>query len=393
VASGGSRRARAFLVVAEVALAVVLLTGAGLFVRSLVALSRVDPGFRPDRVVTFRVTLTGEAYEEASEVRRRVDALQERLRALPGVQAVALASVLPLSGRGSMNDFAVEGQPPPPPDVNQEIAVASVTPGYFEAIGVPLVRGRALADSDRDEAPRVALINEAGVRQWFGGQNPVGRRVVSGTTREIVGVVGDVPQRSLGAPAAPQLFVPYAQRSTRSLRFVVRGVGAVSGRAAAVREAVRTVDPYLPITDVTPLGDVITASLARTRFYTTLLALFAGVGLLLAATGVFGVMSYAVSQRSQEMGIRLALGARPRSVVALVLSHSLRLTTVGLVGGLAGAVLLGRLLQQQLYAVTPVDPMTLSGVAIALALTALTASLGPARRAARLDPARSLRGD
>lgn len=391
--SGGSGRARAVLVVAEVGLAVVLLTGAGLFVRSLMALSHVDPGFRPDRVMTFRVTLTGEAYQEAAEVRRRVDTLQERLGALPGVQAVAIASVLPLSGRGAMNDFAVEGQPPPPPNVNQEIAVASVTPGYFEAIGVPLVRGRWFAESDRNESPRVALINEAGVRQWFGGQDPVGRRVVSGTTREIVGVVGDVPQRSLGESVAPHLFLPYAQRPSRTLRFVVRGAGEFSGQAAAVRAAVRSVDPHLPLTDVTPLGDVITASLARSRFYTSLLALFAGAGLVLAATGVFGVMSYAVSQRSQELGIRLALGARPRSVVNLVVGHSLKLTTMGLVAGLVGAVLLARTLQQQLYAVTAMDPVTLTGVALALALTAVVASLLPARRAARLDPARSLRGD
>ena len=392
-ASGSSRRARAMLVVAEVGLAVVLLTGAGLFVRSLIALSRVDPGFKPDRVASFRVQLTGEAYRESAEVRRRVDALQERLRAIPGVQAVALTSVLPLSGRGAMNDFAVEGQPPPPPNINQEIAVASVTPGYFDVIGVPIVRGRGLADTDRDQTPRVALINEAGVRQWFGGSNPVGRRVVSGMPREIVGVVGDVPQRSLGDPVVPQLFVPYAQRTTRGLRFVVRSAGDPARQASAIRAAVRTVDPHLPLTDVTPLGDVIDASLARTRFYTSLLALFAGVGLVLAATGVFGVMSYAVSQRAQEMGIRLALGARPRSLVQLVVGHSLRLTTVGLAAGLIGAVTLARSLQTQLYAVTAADPVTLAGVALALACTAGVASLLPARRAARLDPARSLKGE
>ena len=392
-ASGGSRRARALLVVIEVCLAVVLLTGAGLFVRSLVALTRVDPGFRPERVVTFRLTLTGPDYEASADVRRRVDVLLDRLRAMPGVQAVAISSVLPLSGRGAMHDFAVEGQPPPSQGVNQEIAVASVTPGYFEAIGTPMLRGRGLTDADRDEAPRVALINQAGVRQWFGGEDPVGRRVVSGTAREIVGIVGDVPQRSLGAPAVPQLFVPFAQRPTRTLRFVVRSVEDPARQAAAIRGAVRTVDPNLPLTDVTPLEEVITASLARTRFYTSLLALFAGLGLVLAATGVFGVMSYAVSQRAQEMGIRLALGARPQSVVQLVVGQSLRLTTMGLVAGLGGAVLLARALQQQLYAVTPMDPLTLVAVAITLGLTAVLASLLPARRVARLDPARSLRNE
>ena len=392
-ASGGSGRARAILVVAEVGLAVVLLTGAGLFVRSLVALSQVDPGFRPDRIVTFRLTLTGEAYQEPAEVRRRVNALEERLRALPGIQAVAITSTLPLSGRGAMNDFAVEGQPPPPPNVNHEIAVASVTPSYFQTIGVPLRSGRWLADSDRNETPSVVLINEAGVRHWFGGKDPVGRRVVSGTAREIVGVVGNVPQRSLADPAVPQLFVPYAQRSTRSLRFVVRSALDVGSQVQAVRAAVRSVDPNLPLTDITPLGNVITASLARTRFYTALLAIFAAVGLLLAATGVFGVMSYAVSRRSQELGIRLALGALPEVVLRLVVRQSLHLTTTGLVAGLAGAVLLGRLVRQQLYAVTPLDPLTLVLVAATLMVTAIVASVVPARRAARLDPARSMRGE
>jgi putative ABC transport system permease protein len=391
-ASGGSRRVRAMLVVAEVGLAVVLLTGAGLFVRSLVALSHVDPGFRPDRVSTFRVTLTGPSYADDAAVRQRVDALQERLGALPGVQAVAATSTLPLSGRGAMHDFAVEGQPPPPPNVNGEIAVASVTPGYFDAIGMRLLRGRSFDDRDGEAAPRVAVINEAGVRQWFGGADPVGLRVVSGTTREIVGVVADVAQRSLAEPAVPQLFVPYAQRSTRSVRVVVRGSGAAT-EAQAIRAAVQTVDPRLPISDVTPLGDVITTSLARTRFYTALLALFAGVGLALAATGVFGVMSYAVSQRAQEMGIRLALGAVPAAVLRLVVRQSLGLTGTGLVAGLIGAVLLARTIRQQLYAVTPLDPVTLAIVAATLTITAVVASLGPARRAARLDPARSMRAE
>jgi predicted permease len=391
-ASGRSRQARALLVIAEVALAVVLLTGAGLFVRSLVALSQVDPGFRADRVSTFRIALTGPAYEEGAAIRRRVEDLQERLRAIPGVQAVALTSVLPLSGRGAMNDFAVEGQPPPAANVNQEIAVASVTPGYFDAIGVPLLKGRHFTTDDRNDAPRVALINEAGVRHWFGGVSPVGRRIVSGTQREIVGVVGDVPQRSLAEPAAPQLFVPFLQRSTSSLRFVVRGTDAAT-RAAAIRAAVRTIDPSLPLTDVTPLGDVVTTSLARTRFYTVLLVLFAVVGLVLAATGVFGVMSYAVTQRSHEMGVRLALGALPGAVQRLVVRQSLRLTTTGLVAGLAGAVLLARVVQRQLYAVTPLDPLTLVIVAVTLGVTAVVASLIPAQRAARLDPAKSLRGE
>jgi putative ABC transport system permease protein len=326
-------------------------------------------------------------------VRRRVDALEERLRALPGVQGVAVTSTLPLSGRGAMNDFAVEGQPPPRPNVNQEIAVASVTPEYFLTIGVPLKSGRWLAATDRDDTPRVVLINEAGVRHWFGGQDPVGRRVVSGTAREIVGVVGDVPQLSLSDPTAPQLFMPYRQRSTRALRFVVRSAGAAGSQVAAVRAAVRSVDPNLPLTDVTPLGDVVTASLARQRFYTALLAIFAGVGLVLAATGVFGVMSYAVSQRSQELGIRLALGALPEAVQRLVVWQSVHLTTTGLVAGLAGAVLLARLVRRQLYAVTPLDPLTLVVVSATLTLTAVVASVVPARRAARLDPARSMRGE
>ncbi len=391
---GGGRRAhrmRSALVVAEMALAVILLTGSGLLIRSFIELTRVNPGFQPDGAMAVRVSFQGELYRTGDPVRRRIVEIEERLRALPGVIAVGAGSVLPLGGLGALNDFAVEGAPPPPPNVNQEIAVASATPDYFKAIGAPLVRGRLFTDLDHDKSPRVVILNEAAVRRWFPDQDPLGQRVLSGGPREVVGVVGDVLQRNPGQPAAPQMFVPYTQRTSATARFIVRTHGDALALAPSVREQIRALDPNLPIADVVPLDEMVARSIARPRFYTSLLTLFAGVALALSATGIFGVMSYTVAQQSKEIGIRIALGARTGDVLRGVVGRAVTLASIGVAAGVIIALLLGRVIRNQLFGVDVFDPITLGSVIAVLIGTAAIASLWPARRAASIDPITAFR--
>ncbi|HEX8028724.1 MAG TPA: ABC transporter permease, partial [Vicinamibacterales bacterium] len=392
--NGGGRRShrlRATLVVAEMAMAVVLLTGAGLMIRSFVALTQVDPGFQPGGAMSLRLSFQGAEYQDGDSVRRRVDQLMDRLRTLPGVTAVAASTILPLSGAGGMNDFAIEGAPPPPPDVNQEIAVASATPHYFKAIGAPLKRGRLFNELDQPKSPPVVLINEAGVRKWFPDQDPIGKRILSGGPREIVGIVGDVLQRSPGEPAIPQLFMPYTQRTSRTIRLVVRTDGDPLAMAAAVREQIRALDPNVPLAQAIPLQETVSRAVARPRFYMSLLTLFAAVALVLSATGIFGVMSYSVSQQSKEIGIRMALGARAIDVLRSVVGRALTLAGIGVIAGIAAALVLGGIIRSQLFGITIFDPVTLVFVVTVLLASAALASLLPATRAARIDPVNTFR--
>jgi ABC-type antimicrobial peptide transport system permease subunit len=237
----------------------------------------------------------------------------------------------------------------------------------------------------------VALINEAGVRKWFPDQDPVGRRVLSGGPREIVGVVADVLQRSPGQPAIPQLFLPYAQRTNRTVRIVVRAAGDPLTLAPSIREQIRAIDPNLPLAQPAALADTVTRSIARPRFYMSLLTLFAAVALLLSATGIFGVMSYSVAQQAKEIGIRMALGARASDVLRSVVGQALGLAGIGVAVGVIAAVMMGGVIRSQLFGVTTFDPSTLASVIAVLMLSAAAASLLPATRAARIDPIRTFR--
>ena len=392
--SGGGRRMhrlRSTLVVAEMALAVVLLTGAGLLIRSFIALTQVNPGFQPEGAITLRLTFQGAEYQTGDHVRNRVDQLITRVRELPQVTAVGVGSILPLGGIGALNDIAVDGAPPPPPDVNQEIAVAGASADYFQAIGTPLIRGRMFNDLDQPKSPPVVLINEAAARKWFADQDPIGRRVLSGGPREVVGIVGDVLQRTPGEPAIAQMFVPYTQRTGRTIRLIVRTNGDPMTMAAAVREQVRALDPNLPLAEATPLDEVVSRSVARPRFYTSLLTLFAAVALILSATGIFGVMSYAVAQQSKEIGIRMALGARAVDVLRSIVGRAVGLAALGVLAGVVVALALGGLIRSQLFGVAVFDPATLVTVIVVLLGSAALASLLPASRAARIDPVTTFR--
>ncbi len=391
-ASIGGQWMRSTLVVAEMALAVVLLIGAGLLIRSFIQLTRVDPGFRAEQALSFRVVLQGERYAQDEPTRIRVAEFEQHLRRLPGVSSVGATSVLPLSGRGAMVGFTVEGAPPPPPNVNAEIALASTTPDYLRAIGATLRQGRHFSARDDTAAPRVAIVNEAAVIRWFPGQNPIGRRVITnGVPREVVGVVADLLQRSAADRVAPMVFVPFAQRTIRSIKMAVRTTGDPAAVAPAIRAEIRALDADLAIADITPMTQLVVRSLTAPRFYTSLLALFAGVGLVLAAIGVFGVMSYAVAQRVREISIRLALGALPRDVLRMILGHALGLSAIGLGVGLLAAIGLGRVIQGQLFGVVLLDPVTFAVVPLVLGASAGLASFLPARRAMKLDPANALR--
>ena len=325
-----TQRARAGLVVAEIALAVVLLIGAGLLLRSLVALTRVAPGFVATDAMAFRVALFGRGYD-LQMVRARVNELEAALRTVPGVTAAAATTLLPMSGPGPRLTFSVEGAPPPPPDVNPEIGVVSVTPDYFRTIGATLVLGRDFTDRDHDEAPAVAVINEAAVRRWFPDGNPIGKRVRMSGVREVVGVVADVLQGDPRGQTAPQLFLPNAQRPVRSVWIVFRTANTPVALAPSVRGVLQRLDANIAMSALVQLEQLHAGSIARPRFYTALLALFACIALVLAVTGVFGVMSHTVAERTREIGIRMALGAQPGDVLRQIVGRTLALALAGLV--------------------------------------------------------------
>jgi putative ABC transport system permease protein len=386
------QRARAALVVAEMALAVVLLTGAGLLIRTFVELTRPPAGVHLADGLTFRMSLQGAAYANAPAIRVAVATLEERLRALPGVTAVASTTTLPFGGLGSLVGFSVEGAPPPPADVNAEIAMASATPAYLSAIGTTLLRGRTFTDRDIAGTQPVVVMNEAGERRWFNGEHAVGRVVlINGTRTEVIGVIADVAQRDRRQAVAPAVFAPFAQRTTRSVRMVIRSHGEPLAQIPGIRAELRAFDPNIAMQAPTPLAQLVDDSVAAPRFYTSLLALFAGVAVVLAATGIFGVMSYTVAQRTREIGIRMALGAQAGSVVRMVLGRAVALALGGALLGLAGAFAVGRVIQDQLYGVTLVDPPTIAAVVGILLLSATFAGILPARRAARVNPADALR--
>jgi putative ABC transport system permease protein len=389
-----ARRVRAGVIVAEVALAVVLLAGAGLLVRSLIALTQVAPGFATEHALAFRVAFYGRGYD-LDRVQTRVREVEAALRILPGVTNAAATSLLPLRGPGPRLSFSVENAPPPPADVNPEIGAVSVTPGYFETIGARLVMGRTLTDRDRGDTPMVAMMNESAVRRWFPDGKPIGRRVRMGGMREVVGVIADVQQGDPMRATAPQLYVPYAQRPTRAVWFVVRTAASSHASALALAPTIRATiagfDTTLAVSELTSLDRLQSAAIARPRFYTALLTLFAVAALLLAATGIFGVMSYTVAERTREIAIRLALGAHRRDVLRMFVGRALILALTGAAFGLAAAFGLSRVIQHQLFGVQALDPLTLVVVILVLLATAATASFLPARRAARLDPGMTLR--
>jgi len=396
-----AHRARAAFVVAEVTLAVVLVSAAGLLGNSLLRLQGASLGFDPEGALSARISLPRSLGSEPTTTRVLVAALEERLRALPGVKSAGIGQALPLTGRRTSANLRVEGR---------EIALQAqldagwrfASPAYFQALGVRLIRGRAFDDRDRAGTPGVALVNATLARQVFGDLDPIGRRIATGldgpvgTWVTIVGVVGDTPQENVAKAAHPEMYRPLAQdyrMNPSTLAVVLRAAGDPAALASALRREVAAARSDLAVSDVTPLSSIARDSIAGPRAAAQVLGLFAGLALFLAALGLYGVMACLVGERKHEMGVRLALGARPSSVVSMILGRSLGFAGLGLGLGLIAALALGRLLEGLLFGIRPYDPVTLGLVSLVLLLVAAAAAYAPARRASRLDPAVVLRSE
>lgn len=402
---GGASRLRALLVVAEVGLALVLVTAAGLMVRSLVHLYRTDLGFRPERVLTLQMLLFSSKYMEPSRRVAVLDDVLERVRALPGVTAAASIHFLPLGGIGSSTAVRRLDQPAPAPGERSPVAAVSVvSPGYLRAMGIPLIAGRDVDEGDRLDTPRVALVNQALVQRFFSGDAPLGKRLRvewggSHTGREgppefeIVGVVGNVRHDGLHVAPEPRVLLSHRQEASFTAALVVRTRADPLAIVPAVRHQIRQVDPEQGISHVRTMETVVADSVARPRLQAVLLGAFGALALVMACVGLYGLMAYSVAQRVREMGVRLALGAAPSSILRLVVGEGLRLTTVGLLVGFVAALILTRYLATLLHGVTPTDPAVFIAVGTLLLIVAITACYVPARRATRIDPARVLRDE
>jgi putative ABC transport system permease protein len=391
-------RVKGALVVAQMSLALVLLAGAGLLIRSIARLASVDPGFDPANVLTMTLDLPAATYTEGGQRSRFYEQLLERVRSFPGVQSASAISFLPLTGPGAATSYNVVGRAMPLPGQTPTADIRIVEPEYFSTMRVPLKRGRVFTAADRDSAPPVVVVTETLAREMFPNDEAIGRRLTVSWTDpaaqpEIVGVVGDVRYHGLDGTVRPMIYYPMAQSPTGSMSLVIRDRGTHAALATAVHGAVRELDRELPVTDVATMDTRLSRSMSDRRYPMLLLATFAGLALTLAAIGIYGVISYAVNQRTREIGVRIALGARPRDVLRHVIGGGLTLTAVGIALGGAGGALAARVLGKLLYEVPPSDPVTFLAVAALLAGVALVACVLPARRAVRVDPAISLKAE
>jgi putative ABC transport system permease protein len=402
-----AQQTRSALVVAEMALALVLLVGAGLLIRSFSNLLRVNPGFHPESVVSFDVSLPSVKYPLDRDIRGFAQALRDRLSVLPGTKSVAVAFARPMEQQSMRVTFDIDGRPPAPLDNRLLADVRPASANFFSTLGIPVLRGRALTPAEENFGPPPAVVvSQAFVKKYFPTENPIGQRITLGASHdtaekgtdvkargEIVGVVGDVRQRGLADDVYPAVYLGWGTFPINDIAFLVRSDADVGTISAAIREQVHAVDPAMPVYDVHTMTSVVSESVAQPKFYTTLLTAFGALALLLAGLGVYGVISYSVSQRTRELGIRIALGASRERVVRLVLGQGLALTVGGVALGLAGAFWLTRVLSALLFGVQPTDPITFATVAIVLLGIASMASYLPARRAARVDPVIAMRAE
>jgi putative ABC transport system permease protein len=391
------RRLRRTFVVSEIALAVVLLIGAGLLLRSLGSLRRVDPGFNIANVLTMRLQLPLGKYRKDADRIRFYREAESRIRSLPGVQSVGAVSFLPMTGQlGAGTDFTIEGRPLPPPGSTWGVAVSVCDNGYFEAIGLPLVAGRWFSEREMREKSDVVIVSDSFARRYFPDGDALGKRVTIFMTQpnvptEIVGIVGDMRFRNLTSTPEPTAYWPHPQLAYNGMTLTVKTATDPLASAAGIERAIRTLDKDQPVSDVRTMSQWVSRALAQARFSSTLLLLFANVALALAAIGIYGVMSYAVSQRTSEIGIRLALGATVTNVVGMIIADGLRLAVGGLALGLLLALGLNRTITGLLYETSGTDAATFAVVIIVLGGAALLASYLPARRASKIPPVQALR--
>ncbi|HEV8148456.1 MAG TPA: ABC transporter permease [Bryobacteraceae bacterium] len=391
--SGGRRLLRESMVALEVAASLVLLIGAGLLVRSFIRLERTDPGFRPDHLLTFQLTLPPARYRDPAQLASFQRALVEKMRALPGVTGAGITDQLPFSNSDSAGSFGIVGRAPNPGEPTPVVGQRKATPGLLETLGVPLLRGRYFETKDDLGTPLVAMVNDQLVKKYFPKEDPIGLKIVcpNGTGCEIIGVVGSVKHRDLAAEPNGGIYFAGLQQPAQGFAVALRTAGDPLNLAAAVRKEVASLDPDLPIARIATMEQRLADSVAQQRFSIQLMTVFAGIAAVLAAIGIYGVLSYLVDQRRRELGIRVALGAQPSSILGLVLRQGSIAVGIGLFVGIAGAFALTRLLSNLLYQVSATDPLVFGGVAAGLIVVALVAMLVPARRATRVDPLEALR--
>ena len=400
-AGPGHHRIRGALVAAEIAMAMLLLVGAGLLLRSFSRLQDVPPGFQADHLLVADLPLSLTAYAKPEQRFEFFDRVVGRAKSLPGVRSAGAASFLPVSGGGGLLHFNIAGRPPKSPHDYTATGYRTITPNYFETLGMPLEQGRFFTAADTEKAPAVVVINAAMARTYFPGENPLGKRLQVGATpepdvpwMEVVGVVGDVRQ-GLDLDPKAEMYLPYRQADqilpVFQLSIVLRTATDPMLQASALRSALAEIDPNQPLVRVRTMEENMAATVAQPRFRTWLIGIFAALALILAAVGVYGVMSYTVTQRTSEIGIRVTLGAQPEDVFRIVVGEGLRLALAGVGVGILAALALTRLLQSFLYGVSAYDPLTFAGVAVILTIVAVAASFFPARRATLVDPLVALR--
>jgi predicted permease len=394
----GNRSLRNLLVIGEVSLAVVLLVGAGLLIRSFLRLEQVNPGFQPQNLLVMQVSLPKNKYPETQQRDVFYREVFSQVQNLPGVKSVGATSVLPMSGQGTSSSFRIEGREVPPgqPAPHGDSWVA--TTDYFKAMSIPLIKGRLFTENDTRDSQSVAIIDEDLARKFWPGEDPIGRRIEFGGLgvdkqrwREIVGIVGHVKTRSLDGESRAQFYVPYHQMPVANMFFVVQATNDPASLSSAVRGAIRSVDKDLPVYRVTTMERLVADSLAQRRFSMLLLGIFAALALVLAVVGLYGVMSYSVTQRTHEIGIRMALGASALDILKMVVGQGMLLALVGVGCGLVASFLLTRAMTSLLFNVSATDPTTFIFISLLLVLVAFLASYIPARRAMRVDPMTALR--
>jgi putative ABC transport system permease protein len=394
--TAGKARVRAMLVVSEFALALVLLVAAGLMIRSFVLLHRIDPGFKPDHVVAATVPLLNARYSDPGEQSRFFDSVLSRIEALPGVEAATNVVTVPLEGNVGMG-FVTEENPNPRPGEMPDTNYQVIGPHYFRTLRIPILRGREFTSRDRQGSPGVAIVNEALARLYFPHGDAVGKRLKVGREKgpwlQVVGVAASIRHRSIELEPAPELFVPYAQYPwlTRPRHLLVRTSSDPAPFGAAITAEVRSVDKDQPVSDIRAMDTVVGRSMARTRFSMSLLAAFGALALVLAGVGIYGVVAWSVTQRTREIGIRMALGAGRSQVLWLVLARGACLAGVGVAIGIFGALAAARMLAGLVYGITITDPLTFASISLVLSVVGLAASYFPARRATKVDPMIALR--
>ena len=394
--SGGvaGKRIRSILVALEVALSLVLLIGAGLMIKSFLHLQQMNLGFNPDNVVAVDLSLSRSKYPEDRQQIAFFQATLERLQSLSGVQSAGATSGLPLTLSISGSDFRIEGRPEPEPGNEMIVNTRSVSPGYFRTLGIPLLKGRDFSDRDTSGAPEVAIINDDLARIFFPDEDPLGKRITFDEGRSwlsIVGVIDDVKQLGLDSTAKPEVYFPYLQATSPSMSIVVRTASNPLNLLAAMKSQIQEIDKDMPIADVKTMRELLSESVSGRRFNMLLLTVFAAVALVLAAVGIYGVIRYSVTQRTHEIGIRMALGAQTSDVLKLVVGEGMLLAVAGVTAGLVASLFLTRLMSSLLFGVSATDPITFVLISAILTGVALVASLVPARRAIKVDPMVALR--